>query len=252
MAGLAPGPYLEPGPDGRIYFKLLRPYLALADSYAQAFAVRRRYQSIPHPEAKLKADLVGKLIRDMSTEVAAGEIAVAKAADKAITARIRATQHRPKGKGLLVQKIKSHAIPTTPFPTGAVGIAEVALLDEVVDEEGRAYWRAQEWGSAHRVAPGPGRGAIVGFFQPGNAGPDPTQFRVHPIFQTEEGGARTVIQRPIPERGFLRRGTEDAEVFRYRLMTRIAGNTVKEIEGILAVGGAPGTTRRVGRREIRL
>lgn len=246
MPGLAPPPYLQGAPDGQTYFKVLNPYLALAQTYRHAHAARARYLKINHPEARAKARLVGLLIQELAREVRLGEIATAQAADKSIVARIRATQVRPDGKGILARSIESRPIATRPYPTAAVGVADLTRLDNASDDRGRRYWAAQEFGSRHLVGK-----RIYGYFQPGNSAPSPDQFRVHPVFEARRGGKRMTIQRPISERAFLRQGAADAEQFRYRTMQTIAAKTMTDIERILVAGLTPGTTRRVASKVIR-
>lgn len=244
FGALAPPPYREPAPDGNTYFKVLKPYLALAESYAHALVVKRRYEAIPHPEAKLKARLVGRLVQNLNNEVKAGEVLVARAAEKAITSRIRATRKRPPGKGLLANQIACRPIGTLPFHTAAVGIGDISVLDKVADEQGRPYWAAQEFGSGHLVGK-----VIHGFFQPGFAAPTVGAFRQHPYFEVDDIGFPMRIRRPIPRKAFLRSGAADAEQFRYRTMSRIASITTREIERILVTNAAgPATKARRGRR----
>jgi len=238
FGALAPPPYREAAPDGNTYFKVLRPYLGLAETYAHAIEVRRRYQGIAHPEAKIKARMVGRLITDLNAEVRAGEVLVAGAAQKAVTARISATRKRPVGRNLLVNSIECRPIGTTPFHTGSVGIGDLSALDKAADQQGRPYWAAQEFGSEHLVGK-----TVYGFFQPGGSAPNQSSFRAHPYFEVNNEGYGMVIQRPIVAKGFLRAGAADAESFRYRAMSRVARTTAAEIERIL-VAGSPVPVRR--------
>lgn len=239
FGAMAPPPYRETAPDGRQYFKVLRPYLGLAETYAHALEVRRRYEAVPHPEAKLKARLVGRLVTDLNAEVKAAEVLVAEAANRAVIGRIGATRHRPPGKGLLVNAIESRPIGTNVFHTGAVGIADISALDKAADDQGRPYWAAQEFGSDHLVGK-----TIYGFFQPGYARPLQAAFRQHAYFEVDDVGFPMHIARPIPAKGFLRGGAADAEQFRYRTMSRVASETAAQIERILATGVPGVPTRR--------
>jgi hypothetical protein len=239
FGALAPPPYRESAPDGRTYFKVLRPYLGLAETYAHALEVRRRYEAVPHPEAKLKAKMVSRLVTELNAEVKAAEVLVASAATRAVIARIGATRHRPQGKGLLVNAIESRPIGTSVFHTGAVGIGDLTALDKAADEQGRPYWAAQEFGSAHLVGK-----TIYGFFQPGFAKPIQAAFRQHAYFEVDNIGFPMHISRPIPAKGFLRGGAADAEQFRYRTMSRVASETAAQIERILASGVPGAPTRR--------
>lgn len=235
FGALAPPPYRESAPDGNTYFKVLRPYLGLAESYEHALAVKRRYEGIPHPEARLKSKMVARLVTELNREVAAGEIAVAGAAQRAVTARIQATRKRPQGRNQLVNSIECRPIGTFPFHTGAVGVADLDALNKAADTQGRPYWAAQEFGSSHLVEWFQSH-TVYGHFQPGNAAPSQDQFRVHPYFQLNGEGHPLHVNRPIPEKAFLRGGAADAEQFRYRTMTRVASITAARIERILATG----------------
>jgi hypothetical protein len=228
---LAPPPYREAAPDGNQYFKVLRPYLGLAETYAHALQVKRRYESVPHPEARLKARLVARLITELNQEVKAAEVLTAGAAQRAVTARLGATRHRPQGRNLLVNSIECRPIGTLPFHTGAVGIGDISVLNKAADDQGRPYWAAQEFGSDHLVGK-----TVYGFFQPGYARPLQAAFRQHAYFEVDDVGFPMHIRRPIPAKAFLRGGAADAEQFRYRTMTRVAGKTAAEIERILASG----------------
>lgn len=231
---LAPPPYIEPAPDGNSYFKYLRGYVGLAESYAHAFRTRQSAQAIPHPQARAIARLLGLFILDLEDQVRGMEIAVAESADLAIKARIRATTVRPVSSahgGLLINRIKSRAVGGFKLPVGAVGIADISQLDQVADVKGRPFWRAQEFGSRHLV----GR-LVTGFYQPGQVAPDAAQFREQSSFLVQRGGATMRIKRPIPERAFLRAGAADAERFRYRLVKQITKDAVAEIDRIAALG----------------
>lgn len=244
FGALAPPPYREAGPDGRSYFKILKPYLALAETYAHALEVRRRYEAVSHPEAKLKARLVARMIVELNTQVKAGEVLVAEAANRAVVNRLGATRHRPVGRNLLANSIESRPIGTTAFHTGAVGVGDLAALDKAADQQGRPYWAAQEFGSTHLVE-WFSTHTVYGFFQPGGAAPDQAAFRQHPYFELNGQGHPLHVKRPIPAKGFLRGGAADAEQFRYRTMSRVASETAAEIERILTTGNpvVPGRRR---------
>lgn len=238
FGALAPPPYREAAPDGHSYFKVLRPYLGLAETYAHALEVRRRYEAVPHPEAKLKARLVSRMVTDLNAEVKAAEVLVAEAGNRAVIGRLGATRHRPIGRNLLVNSIESRPIGTSVFHTGAVGIGDIAALDKAADDQGRPYWAAQEFGSSHLVGK-----TLYGFFQPGFAKPIGGAFRQHAYFEVDNIGFPMHITRPIPAKGFLRGGAADAEQFRYRTMSRVAAEAAAQVERILATG-VPGVPPR--------
>jgi hypothetical protein len=88
-----------------------------------------------------------------------------------------------------------------PLLPGSVLVADTDLLDQNVP-----WWVTNEEGSSARVG-----GTIYGvFYDSGGFGPpDPSEFRVHPLFEAEPVGApgagRGVISNPIPERRFVKR-----------------------------------------------
>lgn len=242
FGSLAPPPYREAAPDGHTYFKVLRPYLGLAEVYAHALEVRRRYEAVPHPEAKLKARMVAKLVTELNGEVKAAEALVAEAGNRAVIARLGATRHRPVGRNLLANSIESRPIGTSVFHTGAVGIADLSVLNKAADQQGRPYWAAQEFGSTHLVEWFASH-TVYGFFQPGGAAPDQAAFRQHPYFELNGEGHPLHVKRPILAKGFLRGGAADAEQFRYRTMSKVAAETAAQVERILATG-VPGVSPR--------
>ncbi len=83
---------------------------------------------------------------------------------------------------------------------GSVGINNEDILYDNVD-----WWWTNEEGYDGHI----GR-EIVGLFDPGHVGPDPSQFRVHPLFTPMKGGKGT-IQNPIPARHFVLEGGREAE-----------------------------------------
>jgi hypothetical protein len=126
--------------------------------------------------------------------------------------------------------------PIAGFPTGAVGIADIARLDKVVNPQypgAGTYWRAQEYGSTHLV------GTIIRgfFFGPGWSG-DPTPPQnpppspLQPLFMPAGGqraafgdlgfsggagkrggvGGFGTIQNPIQARHFIAKGADQAEI----------------------------------------
>lgn len=237
---------MEGGGDGRSYFKVLEPYTLLLEVYEHAFEVRRRYAAIPNPAARAKAQLVGLMITQLADEVRAAQIAAAAAAENAITARIRATRKRPdRDSPLLINAIRAHAIQTRNFPTGAVGVGDLAALALASDRLGRPYWKAQEFGSDHLV----GR-TFRGFFQPGDVPASIHAFRQQSDFEVRRSGPPMTIKRPIEERAFLRKGAADADLFRNRLLSGAVTTASREADRILLIGSLTGS-RRVGPRLIR-
>lgn len=121
---------------------------------------------------------------------------------------------------------------------GSVGINdEEPLYDNV------SWWWTNEEGFSGHV----GR-TIVGLFDPGHAGPNPAEFRVHPLF-TPMAGGRGVIHNPIPPRWFVRDGARLAEA-RWHAEIRAAKNKFLarcDRALIAAPSPTPGTRRRARR-----
>jgi hypothetical protein len=139
--------------------------------------------------------------------------------------------------------------------TGEVGIADIQLLDRVVNPFGPQYgpyWRAIEQGSTRAV----GRTLIGGFFSTGLAAgpfaPDPNQFRRHPIFVTgaqgraayggaghsggfgaQGGGGKLMkIRRRIEPQHFIRDGADLVEV-RWRAgLAAVEQRAMREIAAV--------------------
>lgn len=176
----------------------------IADITAAAEGAARN--GFPARAAKYDA-IAAELIADLQE---AG-IQSSKIADAAIRAKFDASRGnrgriRPENTGQLRKAIRSQPIPTA-FPLGAIGIANIDELDQVVNPRtGGAYWTAQEWGYDFR-----GRKLVGYFFNPGQAAPSADAFRLHAYFQTEgKTGARKVpgmvVKKAVLARHFLRDG----------------------------------------------
>lgn len=241
-----PGPYEQGAHDGNVYFKVLPPAPALVNSYRLLLEARTLFlrvaQVTTDPVGKLDAearaaacDLVVKNVSDGAHRVAS---LTASESEKTIVARIHATQLRPDPPGKSVNQRLQDAINSRPIAgflgTLEVGIADVSKLDDVVGEDGQPYWRAQEFGSQHLVGK-----RIKGLFQPGGAAPDQSQFRTHPVFEVGGEGARPMlIQRPIPEKAFIREGALAAESFRAREFAAVERAGVAELR-LIETGNHP-------------
>lgn len=212
------GPFDVAVPGGS-YFTILPPEIHLLNGYRMLLNAREAaLRNFPGADGRARALAIDVVLKETQRAVDAAAALTAVEAEKLIVAKIKSTQVRPdppgsSGRGVRLQD----AIECRPIRTsvagGGVGIGAISLLDKVADKNGQAYWRAQEFGSAHMV----GR-TIHGFFQPGKVSPDPAKFRTHPVFGVEEGGAEMTINRPIPERAFLREGAAEAERFRQKAL----------------------------------
>jgi len=228
------GPFEVGGGDGSDYFTILPPEPLLIDAFL--VLERARVEALKHPiraEGRARAAAISVLISQVGTRVEEAAVLTAKQAEELIEHRINATQKRPDPPGgaftrRLRDAIACRALPTV-LPGGGVGIGDLNRLNEVADEQGRAYWRAQEFGSSHLV----GR-TLPGFFQPGRSAAGDAPPRTHPIFEVTGEGAPMTIKNPIPERAFLREGALLAEAFRQRALGNAVAVGTKELREITA------------------
>lgn len=233
-------PFRIPAPDGHVYFDALTAPVALAPIYVglATLITRCRAEAARHTDPAYRAfytgwatrfDATAKLLR---TQLAAIGVQTAAVADQSIKRHIKSTQVRPntsKADHLGDQIVSRHIAQRV--EGGAVGVADVRVLDKA-QQGGGTYWEAQEFGTDAHV----GR-QVRGFFMPGRSRPDQGSFRVHPEFQAGRG-PRMTINRPIRERGFLRRGVEDAGNFRARRYASLDARVRAEIDKfIIAAGG---------------
>lgn len=242
----APGPYAPPPyglpANGTTYFKVLPGINGLAAAWLEGLRLMRDLGTLTHPAAKAKRQLLARHLADMEGKIRAGELLVTDATDDFVRQRIAATQVRPDNPHgpVLINAIKSHPIPYPDLPAFAVGQVDLGILDKRAKARTstKPYWRSQEWGSAHNV----GR-QIGGSFMPGAVAPDQSMFRVHPIFQAGVGGGILTIQRPIPERAFLRSGVMQGALLRQRLWRQIERDAIAEVTRIVTLGGPVGRRR---------
>lgn len=230
--GRISGPYIVGGGDGRDYFAVLPPEPLLIDGLALLEQARKEALRNPDPvEGRAQAAAISLVISQVGTDIEAAAIATAALAETSIIARLKATQRRPDPPG--VKKRIQDAIRCRPLktvvPGGGVGIGDIATLDAVKGRDGRPYWLAQEFGSKHLL----GR-TLYGYFQPGKAAPDPEERGVHPIFETQQGGKKMTIRRPIRERAYLREGAAIAEEVRQKELGAAAQGGVVECRAILS------------------
>lgn len=230
---LAPGPYRQVGSDGRLYFKVLPGIRGLAVVYVEALKLFRDLGALNHPAAPAKRQLLAKVIADLETEIRAAELLVAQATDDAIKRNIAATQKRPNRTGNMAAGVESRPLPYPDFPFFAVGQADLQRLDNsATGVSGKPYWPSQEFGYKGNV----GR-TVTGGFMPGNVRPDPSQSRVHPVFQAGASpNTRMRIQNPIEERAFLRAGAMEGALLRARLWKQIEKKAVADIRRVVTLG----------------
>lgn len=207
-----------------IFFDILPPVRELEKTFQNLLYARKVFlRDLPRGEGRARALAIDTVIDDMKVSLNRAALLTAQEATQIVERNIRSTHSgRPQAPGRrggipLEQAIVSRPIPT-PLPFGTVGIGEVATLDKVTDADGQTYWRAQEFGSDHRVSPfGPGRGTLKGLFQPGNVPASAGNFRAQAYFDVDEaGGVKTLFVRPIPRRLFLTKALPEAEVFRQK------------------------------------
>lgn len=230
MARGVSGPFIITAPGGQ-FFTLLPPEPHLLNAYKLLLDARETaLRNYPGGEGRARALAIDVVLKEVQTRVDAAAAATAVEADKLIVTRIKSTQVRPDPPGnsgrhvRLENAIHSRPIKTS-VPGGGVGIADITELDKVADKYGQQYWRAQEFGSAHNVGK-----EIRGYFYPGGVAADAGQQRVHPIFETKEGGPSMLIQRPIPERAFLREGSAAAEIFRQKQLGQAVAPSIGELK----------------------
>lgn len=149
-------------------------------------------------------------------------------ARKAIRAELALTRVRPDtGNGPhLRDAIRARPLDVVGggIATGAVGVADIAVLDQLVDPRNPqygAYWRSQEYG--YRFRGKQRTGVIGGFFTAGfGAGPFPAESRYagnpggiapHPLFAVGKAPGAGLVHflSPLRPRRFIERGANASE-----------------------------------------
>lgn len=219
----------ESAPDGHTYVHFMEAPPALLTTYRLLLQAESTARSIGGAEGRARAQAIALLLVKIEGEVTAAGQAAAVAAETAIRDKIDSTRVRPQGSDKLKDAIAARLVPSAPAG-GAVGIADIDRLNTIaVDQQGQAYWRAQELGSSHLV----GR-RIKGVFQPGAAAPSQAEFRVHPIFEQGVAGGSMLVRRPIEPRHFIAEGVNVADSVRLGAFRRIDKDAVTQMRAIIA------------------
>lgn len=233
----APGPYAPPPyrqvAGGQTYFKVLPGIRGLSQAWIEALRLYNELRTVPHPAAPEKRALLARHIASMEEKIKAGEIAVAEATDVYVRERIAATQVRPDNPNgpKMIAGIKSRPIVYPDLPAFAVGQVDISVLNKAATGvSGKPYWPSQEFGYAGHVGRKM-RGSFMG------TRPDPSMFRVHPVFTVGKPWYKMTIQHPIEERAFLRSGVMAGALLRQRMWKQIEAEALREVTRILTFGG---------------
>jgi hypothetical protein len=227
------------------YYTRFEPDPALVTLYADlqgaalSFfrAARREVDPVLRAALQTRGFGASEIERALRARLERHAVRSAAQADELIRQRIEATRKRPRRSP---PGMSSHILSrplATSEPSGAIGVADLDELDKSnpaarMGRTGVPYWMAQEYGSSAAV----GR-RVPGYFQPGNARPDPAQFRVHPYFEQSSkpaprGTPAMVIKRPIEARWFLKDGSADALAFHTRGLKEIDRQALRGIAAI--------------------
>lgn len=209
----------ESGPDGNRYFRVLGPPPGMLEAYRVGAALQTQLRARRDAYGIAQFVQVTAILRTFKAEVDVVASQVAATATGNIVKNIRSTAVRPsQGRNRVVSledAIVSRPLPLGGLPSGMVGIGDMSVLDTVVGPDGQPYWRAQEFGSDHLVG-----NVYRGFFMPSGTVPSGQYIRQDADFLPAPGGGKMMVQNPIMERSFLRRGIEAAATVRH---TRLNG-----------------------------
>lgn len=231
------GPFEVGGGDGNDYFVVLPPEPLLIDAFLTL--EKARVEALKNPdrvEGRAQAAAISLVISQVGADVEAAAVLTAKEAETLIRGKIDSTKKRPDPPGKSAGKrlrdaISCRALPTV-LPGGGVGVGDLSTLNQVADAQGRAYWRAQEFGSSHLVGK-----TLYGLFQPGDSPAGAAPSRTHPLFQVGDGPPMEITN-PIPEKAFLREGAALAELFRQRSLGGAVTGGIAELRQITAGASA--------------
>lgn len=236
------------GGDGHDYFAILPPVPQLIEAIQYLDDARTKFLRGPDKvEGKVQATAVDYVIKEVTDKVKlAGKTASIEttALIRDLIEKSKKRPDRPSGGGLrLKDAVVCRALPTV-IPGGGVGVGDIAVLQAVVGKDRQPFWLTQEFGSSHLLGH-----EVFGFFEsPGRAYPNPAEFRTHAIFNPSAKGRRMTVNRPIPERAFMREGSELGDQLRMKLL----GDAVRQgTRELLAI--ADGTSARLAplRRVVR-
>lgn len=175
--------------------------------------------------------IIAKLLADMD------QLAIDSAlrADREIKAQLSAgmvRKRKPAGfSGDLESHIRSRPLPTT-LPIGSFGIADIDELDRTINPATPGYgtyWRSVEYGFNRGQASSK---PVPGYFMPGYARPDATQFRAHAYFEQMPYSKGMPALRPInpqPAVKFLEKGSAAVVSWHVRERTRIQSQAISAI-----------------------
>lgn len=234
----APPPYRQPA-GGNVYFKVLPGIRGLSVVWIEALRLYADLSRIPHPAAPQKRVLLARHIASMEEKIRAAEVVVAEATDTFVRERIAATQVRPDNPSgpRMITGIKSRPIIYPDLPAFAVGQVDISVLDKAATGvSGKPYWPSQEFGYTGHVGRRM-RGSFMG------TRPDPSMFRVHPVFTVGRPWYKMTIRKPIEERAFLRSGVMAGALLRQRMWKQIEAEAVREVTRILTFGTTTSRSR---------
>lgn len=222
------------------FFQSYHPDVRLEDGFRLIRAAAATYRAARQPRIaeRLERDLLA-----LRNEIVRLGVADAVYADKLAAATLRARLVRPETPGPhLADYIRSYPLPGE---LGGVGFADIAVLDKAIDPkypQHGTYWRAIEYGTRAHI----GR-VVVGYFQPGFAGPSGGEFRAHPYFTPEASSDAYPmrITRPIEPKHFLRSGIASALTNHVQKMGTLQAEAIASMRSATARsrGGGIAATR---------
>lgn len=211
---------------GSRFFAVLGPPQGALPAYEKLLALRDLFTANRTPLGRAQALALDGVIRDLTRSMEKISVLGAEDATNAARRTLEATRKRPLHEGSrtpLASLITSRPILQFP-PLGEIGVGDIETLSK------HPGWRVQELGSTHLVEMTHER-RVHGYFQPGEAPPDPAEFRVHPIFRTGEG-PRLIAKREAPAKGYLRTGAVVAGIKRRERLARLDDRLAAEIRAI--------------------
>lgn len=199
--------------------------------------LRRQFRGTGDPRSALLAEIMIRLGDDLRIVA----LRTAEIADKAIKARLAATQRRPE---------TSHAvhlrdtIKSEPFAAGGVLIARIDALNKAVNPESNSdkpYWYTQEVGSVAAGNPMTGRVLFGKFAGPGHYERPMAEYRGQAgapgseFYFGQPGGGYGTIEHEIEGRHFLQHGADAAWAYYLAAIERLAVRYAAEVTALIAV-----------------